>query len=171
MFATASSHELCCFTSFVMGSAETAQSQDVSFMGTLAVLQYTVRTYAWVFHNATWCWGSFSSDCKDLVLCFCLLFMTILWHLQKHFNVRFYLSFVLCFPNVNSHFKSLFHLLSRPPCTAMCILLGWPDPQIKILWVLRYTVFQSEARIEKEVWRHQEKSVNVLLRFVVFLRC
>lgn len=38
MFAAASSHELCCFTLFVMGSAESVQSMDF-FKGALTVVQ------------------------------------------------------------------------------------------------------------------------------------
>lgn len=45
-------------------------------------------------------------------------------------------------------------------------LLGWPNPHLGFL-LLRDTVFQSEARIEKEVWKHQEKVSIIELRFVV----
>lgn len=63
----------------------------------------------------------------------------------------------------------LLHVLYIETTFSICVwYILWGDQTRKRVFLrFRDTVFQSEERTEEEVWRHQEKSVNIVIELLL----
>lgn len=87
--------------------------------------------------------------------------------------------FCLCLPDVSSlpnlmvviflSCNLLLHVLYIETTFSICVwYILWGDQTRKRVFLrFRDTVFQSEERTEEEVWRHQEKSVNIFIELLL----
>lgn len=122
--------------------------------------------------------------CGDLMFkrCFSVKLGNVMTYICQNIPVWIFdmtSSFSLCLPDVSSlpnlmvviFFPAIYCCMCyilRPPFQFVFWYILWGDQARKRVFLrFRDTVFQSEERTEEEVWRHQEKSVNIFIELLL----